>query len=404
MRILMISGLYEPYFQGGAEVIALTLAKGLQRRGHAICVATTQGQPGQQSVTIDGIEIKRFGIKNSYWHYHYEKAGAFQRMRWHLRDIFNHRAAQDIAETVKDFAPDIAVCHNLAGFSISVWKELTDRGIPAVQVLHDYYTLCPRSALFRAGRNCLKRCVTCSLFRAGHATASKKLTGVIAVSQAVMDIHKRFAMFEQVPLQKVIYNAQSISVIPSPKQKRHGLVLGFIGRLSAEKGIALLLESFKRLAADNPDVELLVAGTGEPEYLKSLVDSAKGFKIKFLGKVNSEEFYHRIDVCIVPSIWQEPLGLVAIEALANGVPVIGSKLGGIPEIVKHRFNGLIFDPGQTDGLLTALDEIVQSDGLRTAFGEVAANSVRDFIDEDRMLNEHETLYFQAIELSKGLNN
>ena len=110
------------------------------------------------------------------------------------------------------------------------------------------------------------------------------------------------------------------------------------------------------------------------------------------------EFYNRIDVCVVPSLWLEPLGLVAIEALANGVPVIGANAGGIPEIVKDRYNGLVYDPKSEDGLFNALSELMQSGELMAKLSSVAVGSVQDFVNEAKMVDEHEAIYKESIEV------
>jgi glycosyltransferase involved in cell wall biosynthesis len=399
VRILLISGLYDPFIQGGAEVVALKLAKGMQKRGHSVCVATTHSEKETKSILDDGIEINRFGIKNSYWYYQYEESNPFKRLFWHVRDIYNCRAAADISFLINKFKPDIAVCHNLAGFSISVWNELSKKGIPVVQILHDYYALCPRSTLFKAGSNCSKTCLTCKVFRLGHGFASQSLTGVIGVSKEVMNIHYKFGMFNTVPLKKVIYNSQNISIEKRKKEESNNLVIGFIGRITPEKGIELLIDSFKELTKKHPNILLKIAGQGEPEYLKILSGKSSEYNIDFLGKIDSTEFYSYVDICVVPSIWQEPLGLVAIEALAHGIPVIGSDLGGIPEIIQHRYNGLIFDPNEPDGLLNSLSEMIQSDELRKSLSGVAASSVLKFIDENRMIDEHVDFYEHAINVT-----
>ena len=394
----MICGLYAPYIKGGAEVVAETLAKGLRERGHEVRVVTTYDGDRLENAEIDGIEIRRYGIKNSYWHFNHDKPSAVSRMQWHVRDIYNFSAGNDIKATALDFKPDIAVCHNLAGFSISPWKILADMNIPVVQILHDYYLLCPRSALFKAGANCENRCLNCRLFRVGHPFASHYLTGVISVSKATLKIHELYGMFQSVPIKRVVYNAHSLNYRVRENRGNPAAVIGFIGALSPEKGVQILITEFKKAAVQFPDARLLIAGAGETGFVQQLKDAANGFNIEFLGRVDAMEFYNRIDVCVVPSIWLEPLGLVAIEALANGVPVIGANAGGIPEIVKDRYNGLVYDPKSEDGLFNALSELMQSGELMAKLSSVAVGSVQDFVNEAKMVDEHEAIYKESIEV------
>lgn len=396
MRILVISGLYDPYLKGGAEVMAATLARGMVQRGHFVGVATTHDGEGLQSESRDGVEIRRYGIKNSYWHYKHEKASPLKRMLWHSRDTFNLSAATDIKDAVESFQPDVAVCHNLTGFSISTWQALADCGVPIVQVLHDYYTLCPRSTLFKNGNNCETRCVSCRIYRLRHPNASRLVAGVIGVSRAMLEIHEKHGMFASVPIKRVIYNARMMNVPERSSRVAKGVVFGFIGALTPEKGIRPLLEAFQLVSKRHPSVKLLVAGEGEPAFVAKLKQLAAGFPVEFVGRVNASDFYVRVDVCVVPSVWDDPLPGVVFEALGHGVPVVGSGRGGIPEMVRHGENGLTYNATGERELELALEQIVSTHDLLGRLATAARPSAAIFTDVDRMLHDHEMTYYEVI--------
>lgn len=392
MRILIVSGLYDPYIKGGAEVMAATLARGMVQGGHFVGVATTHEGNGILTENRDGVEIRRYGIKNSYWHFTHDKASAIKRMLWHWRDMFNAQAGLDIKDAVESLRPDVAICHNLTGFSVSAWKVLSDLGVPVVQVLHDYYTLCPRSTLFKKGRNCQTRCLSCRAFRVGHSAASTAVTGVIAVSRAMLGLHEQYGMFTSVPIKRVIYNARAMDI---PERIRHpgdGLVFGFIGALVPEKGVGLLIDAFKQFFAEFPQARLLVAGEGEANYVTSLKQSVAALPVEFVGRVNASDFYARLAVSIVPSVWNDPLPGVVFEALAHGVPVVGARQGGIPEMVRHNENGLIFSTDNVGGLVDVLRQLASNPDLVNRLSIGARPSVAAFMDEERMLREHEEVY------------
>src|SRR5690606_11414305 len=125
---------------------------------------------------------------------------------------------------------------------------------------------------------------------------------------------------------------------PAPSIRRHRtggstLRFGFIGTLSAVKGVEWLIRSFRQLGIP---AMLDIAGRGKETYeeeLKALAgDDAR---IRFRGYVQPTGFYREMDVLVVPSLWEEPLGMVAIEGLANHLPVIASDMGGLRETVRH---------------------------------------------------------------------
>ena len=122
----------------------------------------------------------------------------------------------------------------------------------------------------------------------------------------------------------------------------------FIGRLSEEKGILVLLETFK-----NTSNQLRIAGDG-PLKEKVLNIAANGSNIVYLGRLNKRRVAEELASCsalIFPSIWYEPFGLVIIEAFSLSTPVIGSNVGSIPSLILDGMNGLLFDYGDSQALL-----------------------------------------------------
>src|SRR5690606_16626503 len=129
----------------------------------------------------------------------------------------------------------------------------------------------------------------------------------------------------------VIHNTRKI---PEPSNKKRNpynpLRIGYLGTLSKIKGVEWLIEQFQLL---NISATLTIAGRGKNEYEEKLKSMVIHPEISFVGYVKSNEFYPMIDVLVVPSLWEEPLGMVAIEALANHLPVIANKRGGLKETV-----------------------------------------------------------------------
>jgi glycosyltransferase involved in cell wall biosynthesis len=354
MKVLFLNTLYAPHIGGGAEIILKSLVEGIAMRGHDVTILTTGPLPGVQKEKINGVTVLRVGIKNIYWHYRKTKPQAWQRALWHLFDIYNPAMAKIVETIVREIKPDVVNCHNLAGFSVSTLMAIKRTGTPVLQVLHDLYHLCPNSNMFRNGKSCEQQCFHCRMFRLPHAKASMHVDAVVGVSQYVLQRHLVHGLFGNATIKTAILNAREIKASRREGSARTGMVtFGFIGTLTQAKGVELLIKAFKAIHPENR-VQLLIAGTGSKPYETELKQHQSN-NIRFLGYVKTEEFYPLIDVLIVPSIWQEALGMVVIEAFAHGIPVIGSRRGGIPEIIEDGVNGYLFDPENNEELVRLLE-------------------------------------------------
>ncbi len=398
MRILFINTLYPPNVGGGAEITLSTLVNGLTLRGHETAVLTTQGGKGLTVTNENGSTVYRSSIRNIYWHFSTLTPPSWQRFIWHAIDSYNPFAGHDIKQVVNKFKPDIISCHNLPGFSVAAWNVAAKAGIPTIQVLHDYYTICPKTTVFKNGSNCLKPCTSCAMLRLPHKHLSNKVSAVVGVSQAVLDKHLQAGLFTDTPIKKVIYNRRSLKSSQVPRQKQDVLTFGFIGSLTPVKGVAQLLETFTRIADQTPHkLQLLIGGSGKDDYVKDLKQRYGSDKrIVFLGHVNPSDFFSQVDITVVPSIWNEPLGMVVPESLGFHVPVIGSKRGGIPEMIQHEKNGLIYDPDEPYALDKAMLRLIENPDLLAAMQKAAAPSAARFLNQEDMITEHQMLYKEIL--------
>lgn len=393
MKILYINSLYSPFIGGGAEVMLKSLVEGMQKRGHDVSVLTTGQDTGLKTEKVDGIRVWRAEIKNLYWQYNSNRPNKMFRLFWHWNDRYNAKMRTYVKKVIKDEQPDIVNCHNLAGWSIAVWDEVRESGMPIVQTLHDYYLLCSRSTMYDDNKECLEQCRVCSKLRYNHAMSSKDIASVVGVSQYVIDRVCRSGYFEN-SRKTVIHNSCDVPIIEKKEKKfKSGLIFGYIGTLSQSKGIEWLITQFQK---HNISGSLLIAGSGQASYetyLKSLVRSDR---VKFCGYMPAREFFLQIDVCVVPSLWSEPFGMVAVEANASHIPVITSGKGGLSEIVKHKENGLIVDSHDPDSLGKALRRITEDHELYQSIVNSARESVAKYIDMSRMLDSYQQVYETCI--------
>ena len=167
-------------------------------------------------------------------------------------------------------------------------------------------------------------------------------------------------------------------------------LLLYVGAVVPEKGVLYLVEAMRIIAKRFPEATLVIIGSSSvwlrsSEYEQTVRELAEGLPIKFLGSVPFSEMPHAYAACdifILPSIWQEPFGLVLCEAMAAGKPVIASDVGGIPEIVIDGRTGNLIPPGDESSLIEAISALLSDAILRQRMGKAARERAKQFSWED----------------------
>jgi glycosyltransferase involved in cell wall biosynthesis len=400
MKILFLSSLYSPHIGGGAEIILQRTAEGLQQRGCDVSVLVTGPDAGLAVDTVNEVKVYRAGLHNFYWQFSAQRPGRLARLGWHLRDRYNSAMRAYVKQVIKREQPQVVVCHNLAGWSVSVWDEITAAGLPIVQVLHDMYLMCPSSNMFKKGRCCQQQCGSCQQFRKGHDVRSAQVSTVVGVSNYMLEKLQKHGYFTGAR-GYVVHNASPYAAMPTPSAprpiseiwKKAPLRFGYMGTLSEQKGLRWLIEQFQRLPFN---ATLQIAGRGQLSDEAQLKALATSPKISFVGYQKPEEFYRQIDVAVVPSIWNEPFGLVAVEACAHSVPVIASRMGGLPEIIQDSLNGLLCSPDDPDSLGHAMLKLHQQPELLERLSKQARVSVASLLNLDLMLDSYQSIFAQTV--------
>jgi glycosyltransferase involved in cell wall biosynthesis len=185
---------------------------------------------------------------------------------------------------------------------------------------------------------------------------------IFAISEFVADQLR--SLFPSAPT-SVLGGAVERSVFSPGPPPEPANRIAFVGRLVTEKGLWPLLDATAGLG---DHLVLDVAGEGPlSEELHKATADRRSPAVNLLGYLRPEEVadvLRRSAVAVVPSLWQEPLGLVVMEAMACGVPVVATRVGGIPEVVRHGENGLLVEPGDVDGLAGALRSVLGDGVLR----------------------------------------
>ena len=328
MRLLLVNALYPPHAVGGAERSVALLAEALARGGLDVHVATLiEGDSARVGVER-GVTVHRLPIDHIYWPWGGTRRGTVARLGWHYRERGNAAAASRFARLLDEVRPDLVHGHVLTGFSVAIWPEVKRRGLPLAHTLRDYGLICARSALFRRGSTCVRRCPDCRLLTAPTRAASRLVDAVAGNSEFTLDAHRRAGRFAGVDGRRLF----NIVPLPGGAARTPGagpLRFGFLGRLEREKGLGVLLDALPRIGRDR--WRLRIGGTGRDAERHQRVRPGDE-QVEWLGRVDAGDFYRSIDVLLVPSLWPEPLPRTLIEGVAAGCSIIAARSGGIPEV------------------------------------------------------------------------
>ncbi|SDN30179.1 1,4-alpha-glucan branching enzyme [Paenibacillus sp. yr247] len=156
-------------------------------------------------------------------------------------------------------------------------------------------------------------------------------------------------------------------------------ILAFLGRLVYEKGVHILISAMRLVLKRYPEAKLVIAGSGpELEALQQLA-APLGDRVSFTGFLDETDknlLLHTAELCVFPSLY-EPFGLVALEAMASGTPLIVSDTGGLAEIVDHGINGCKVPPGDANALAWQITQLLQNPNITTQLTGAASTKVSD---------------------------
>jgi len=194
-----------------------------------------------------------------------------------------------------------------------------------------------------------------------------------------------------------------IKIISKKYQLKDKKLVIFTGKLTKPKGTEYLVK-----AAPKIDAEIYILGSGdELSNLQEIVKEKKIKNVHFLGYFGPEyvkelkEFYRRADVFVCPSIWDEPLGLVVLEAMASGTPVVGSKRGGIPLAIKNNVNGFLVKARSSSAIADAVNKILHDPVLRKRLSKEARKTVEEKFNWLTIAQRYERISRNTIDIHQG---
>ena len=232
-----------------------------------------------------------------------------------------------------------------------------------------------------------------------------RVDAAVAVSAVTKDEFMKVG----VPKQKIhlIQNSVEIPAVGPVDvvELRHRLellqeafIVIFVGRLSSVKAPGELLAAWTRFSRHFADTQLIFLGEGElaGDLQKQVVQDGLVERVRFLGRVdNVDDYLFAADTFVLPSI-SEAMPNALLEAMAVGLPVIASAVGGITDVVEHRQNGLLYASGDVKDLADRLLELARSPKLRAKLGASARQSVLEEYDLEQMTDRYLALYHELL--------
>ncbi len=358
-RIVMVMD-FHPSSVGGVQSHVRELSKRLIDAGYEVLVVARRLGEGE----IRDLEAEGYYPVKSLFN---------------VEAIFVPPDPMDLKREIWKLEPDIVHAHHIFTLtSLTSLKVSAELGLPRVATNHTIFFAYDKTRLWR-----IVSLVLPTRFLLPYAQA------VISVSRAA-DKMVESIVGDQVD-RYIIPNAIDIERFkPIKGAEAPEPTVVFFGRLVWRKGAHLLVKAFRRVVREVRDAKLLIAGKGDMEPIIKLMVRRYGLErhVEMLGVVPEGEkplVYNKAWVAAVPSIANESFGIVALEAMAVGKPVVATRHGGLKDVVKHGETGLLVKPGSVKELADALILLLQDEPLRRRMGENARRVVEENYTWDRVI-------------------
>lgn len=418
MKIALINEYFPPFAPGGAEWSSFYLGQALAKRGHQVTVITPNYGTTAAEV-MDGLQVIRFAYPARL------KGKRNLNLRWLASPFFYLWSAFHIWQIGRQCQFDVLHAENKYMIP-GAWLAGKLLRRPVVATIRDTLMICPfgrclmvydqvpatcgRQEMWQLCRDehiavyirpqnrlhSLKARLTTAYLRWDTYLRRwflSRLDGVIAVSDGILEVYRqaRVALGRQAT---VVYNIPPEPATVGVKPKTSfglppGPLVLYVGKFSPGKGTADLVAAAKLVIERIPNAQFAFAGGSELDGVERIAN------IHVLGRLPHEEIealYQIADVVVSPSVWPEPLTRVLLEAMAVGRAVIGTKVGGTPELIKDGVNGLLVPRRSPPELAEAIVRLLEADQTRQKMGENGRQRLREKFNPDRSIERLLSFY------------
>ena len=384
MKILLVNDFGTE--AGGVETYIVALKRTLATRGHDVRIlsATTPTRRATFSdYTFPGIDAR---AKTRFLPY-----------------MFNLRSLAHLERVLHRFEPDVVHLH-YTFYDCSPSILIALHKYPTVQTLHAHEVLAPVGVPLT--RDCqhdrIGYCRHCLPFGRYLMERAKRmlwwrLSGAVDAFVAPSEYYEH--LFESHGLKNVVHIPNAIQLLEPRPMPCSGQLL-FVGRLEQEKGVHVLIQAMKEIHRESPTSRLVIVGNGSEETrLRRMVSILElDDVVEFVGRIGHDrvqDYYTSSDVISMPSTADEPFGLVGLEAMSVGRPVIGSNVGGIPDWLQDGKVGFLVPPGDAMAIAAAAFQLLSNEALLRSMGRDASLAAVEF-GMDKHVDRLVELYRQCV--------
>lgn len=388
----LLSGSHSASGGGGAESYVRTMADALIERGHRVTVLAI----GQREETNGSLRLKNIKSPNLHW-YLYRALPIGKSVAMPVRELEWSRAAWSaLAELDLEHPVDIVE----AGENMAVQQLVSAVRPPVVIRCHGNAFAIKRFGGTQTGSSdrIARRLQLSGIRRANAITAVSKFQALEVATD--LSVPEEFI--------HVIPNPVSPSLLseatkPSPAQSQDRPVVLFTGRIERNKGTLALLQSCERVASEVSEVKYIVSGARHNSIDDRALENSLGRNgtrehVEITGHIpwdRLSDFYRRASVFAMPSYY-ETFGISVLEAMAFGLPVVASNVGGLPELVEDGVTGLLVPPGDVKALADSLTRLLRDPELRARMGRAGRERVLCEFTVDQIVPQMLTVYESVV--------
>lgn len=426
MRILLVNKFH--YRKGGAETYYLTVGSELERMGHEVAYFSMK-HPDNLPCEWD----KYFVTQREY----NNVKNPLKAARDGMALIYSPEAKRNFQALCEEFRPDVVHLNNVhrqITLSILDAPYLKENKAPVFYTAHDYVTVCPGYLMLDGDGRVCDACLEDGRYRhciEGRCVKGSRAKSALAAMEASFNrAHKSNQRIDKViapsrfmrsklieggwPENKVVFLQnfaddailKRASNVGTDLTDRENPYLLFFGRLSVEKGVDTLLKAFDAALPSLPqNMRLVVVGDGpDADEFKAIASSLGcASRIEFAGYQTGgalQSYVERASLAISSSRWRENMPYSIVEAFAAGTPVIGTDIGGIPELVLDGETGFICEPENFESMADAISRGVRAFSDRPAYAALQRNCrsyVMENCSREKFMNNLVNLYKESID-------
>ncbi len=392
MRVLTVGNMYPPHHLGGYELIWESAVARLREAGHEVRVLTTGfRRPGAGADTSGDVRREL----RWYWRDH-----AWPRHGWRARLALERHNAEVFDRNLREFRPESVAWTSMGGMSLSLLERARRGGLPAMAMVCDEWMLysADRDAWVAGFRGALRPFAPL----AGRLTGIPTTVDLASAGPALFMsevLRSRAAAAWDLPASRVVHLGADRAAFHEAEERPWSWRLLYAGRIDSRKGIDTAVEA---LALLPEKATLRIFGGGDEEHLRGLRDlaTARGVaaRVEF-GEGDREELaaeYAAADALLFPVRWREPWGLVPLEAMAVGTPVIATGEGGSGEYLRDGENAILFESGDAAALAASVRRLAEEPRLRARLHAGGLQTAAR-IDDRAFYDAVEELLLEAVE-------